>query len=59
MVGKRALTLRASVKFIGARLPTLRIGVEKKVAKIPEIEHLSKRANLVCLALWGARLPWR
>jgi hypothetical protein len=30
MVGKRAVTLRAYVEFIAARLPTLQIGVEKK-----------------------------
>ncbi|MEK8016579.1 MAG: hypothetical protein VSS75_006895 [Candidatus Parabeggiatoa sp.] len=39
MVGKRAVTLVAYLKFIGDSDPTLQIGVEKKVANIPEIEH--------------------
>jgi len=37
MVGKRAVKSWVNIEFIVARLPTLQIWVEKKVAKIPEI----------------------
>jgi hypothetical protein len=33
----RGAKLQREIEFISARLPTLQIGVEKKVAKIPEI----------------------
>jgi len=37
MVGKRAVKSGFIIEFIVARLPTLQIWGEKKVAKIPEI----------------------
>jgi hypothetical protein len=37
MVGKRAVKSGFIIEFIAARLPTLQILGEKKVAKIPEI----------------------
>jgi len=37
MVGKRAVKSGFDIEFNAARLPTLQIWGEKKVAKIPEI----------------------
>jgi len=37
MVGKRAVRFWVYIEFNAARLPTLQIWGEKKVAKIPEI----------------------
>ena len=39
MVGKRAVKSGFFIEFIVARLPTLQILGEKKVAKIPEQTH--------------------
>ena len=39
MVGKRAVKSGFIIEFIVARLPTLQIWGEKKVAKIPEQTH--------------------